>query len=280
MSDDSKAADSPLAGINGAHGEPSPPAPAAPEAPAPTPSAPAPASVASAPDPLAASTSRSAQWDADLRKRGRYTELAALLAFLVPGLGHVYLGRPGKGLVAFVVLVGLFGWGIGISRGECVSLAGDEESGHRYAFLAQVGAGLPTALALLSTHQYEVKHALGMEASPPPSPSFEDPVYVARLPKLDEGLLYTMIAGLLNLLLIYDAFLGAPGAALRPKDDAPSAAFAEPPPVTTAEPPPTATAAPPPAATAEPAPPRHPEAAPEAAPPASATAPPPAPEGT
>ncbi len=205
--------------------------------------------------------SRAAQWDADLRKRGRYTEVAALLAFLVPGLGHVYLGRPFKGLLAFTVLVGLFGWGIGISRGECVSLATDEENGHRYAFLAQVGAGLPTGLALLHTHTYEVKHALGMEAVKPDDVSlhYTDDEYVDRLPRLDEGLLYTMIAGLLNLLLIYDAFLGSPGAALRPKDDS----LDESPAVDEA---PTTSGQPPPAVPQPPSPSPPPEASPPASP--------------
>ena len=41
------------------------------------------------------------------------------------------------------------------------------------------------------------------------------PENIPKLPRLDEGLLYTMIAGLLNLLLIHDALLGAPGALLR-----------------------------------------------------------------
>jgi hypothetical protein len=197
--------------------------PAAPAAPEPVAAAaPAESPPAKTLDETPSDISRAARWDADLRARGRYTELAALLAFLVPGLGHIYLGRRAKGAIAFVVLTGLFGWGIGISRGECVSLAVDEESGHRYAFIAQVGAGLPVAFALLNTHAYEVKHALGIPAERPPEVSsrFSDETYIERLPKLDEGLLYTMIAGLLNLLLIYDAFLGAPGGALRPRDEA------------------------------------------------------------
>lgn len=215
---------------------PSPPAPgpsssepapaAAPSALASAPAAsPAPATIAPTtgtdPDEPRLPPSRAEKWAQELRARGRYPELAAFLAFLVPGLGHVYLGRHRKGLLAFVVLVGLFGWGVGISRGECVSLAADEDSGHRYAFVAQVGAGLPTALALLSTHSYQVKTALGMKAQEPDRVSnhFQDDDYVERLPKLDEGLLYTMIAGLLNLLLIYDAFLGSPGAALRPRPE-------------------------------------------------------------
>ncbi|MBI3722897.1 hypothetical protein HY251_02915 [bacterium] len=159
----------------------------------------------------------SARWVAALREQGRHPELAAFLGFLVPGLGHVYLGRTLKGAVAFVFLVGLYAAGILVSQGECVSL--DKQNGHPYAFFAQVGAGLPTGLALLHSHSYEVKRALGMEAERPSEPNVESPDYVGRLPKLDEGLLYTMIAGLLNLLLIHDALMGSPGSALRREEE-------------------------------------------------------------
>jgi hypothetical protein len=157
---------------------------------------------------------RVARCVAEARARGRHPELAAILAFLVPGLGHLYLGKTVKGVFALVFLCGLFGWGVKVSAGECVSL--DKQNGHPYAFFAQLPAGLPTGLALLHTHQYEVKQKLGIEADRPTEPDYEkDLEAMAQLPHQDEGLLYTMIAGLLNLLLIHDALLGSPGSALR-----------------------------------------------------------------
>lgn len=150
----------------------------------------------------------------ELRAKGKHVELAAFLAFLVPGLGHLYLGRLAKGAIAFLLLNGLYAFGLVLAHGECVSL--DKQNGHYVAFFGQVGAGLPTGLALLNTHSYEVKKALGMEPElPPDGPSPEDPAFVARLPRLDEGLLFTTIAGLLNILLVYDALIASPGAALR-----------------------------------------------------------------
>jgi hypothetical protein len=154
-----------------------------------------------------------AQCIAEARSRGRHPELAAVLGFLVPGLGHVYLGKYFKGVVAFAFLIGLYCSGLFITRGECVSL--DKERGHPYAFFAQVGCGLPTGLALLRSHAYEVRKFFGGNPDLPEPDNVEDDSYVQRLPRLDEGLLYTMIAGLLNLLLIHDALLGAPGALLR-----------------------------------------------------------------
>jgi len=156
---------------------------------------------------------RIAKCIADARARGRHPEVAAVLAFLIPGLGHVYLGKYFKGLVAFVFLLGLYASGLFVTRGECISL--DRDRGHPFAFFAQVGCGLPTGLALLRSHTAEVRKWFGGENDLSLSDDVENAEYIARLPRLDEGLLYTMIAGLLNLLLIHDALLGAPGAILR-----------------------------------------------------------------
>ena len=41
--------------------------------------------------------------------------LACLLNLLLPGTGHVYIGRPGRGVLIFalVVVLGILTWGIG-----------------------------------------------------------------------------------------------------------------------------------------------------------------------
>lgn len=150
---------------------------------------------AQAPDPARA-----------MRERGKSPELAALLAWLVPGSGHLYAGHPVKGIAALVCVLGLHLAGLFLSRMEAVSL--DKEEGHPYAFLAQIGVGLPTLVALGYTHG----HLPGL---PPARPDYQDAEYVARLPDVDTGLLFTMIAGLLNLLLVHDALSGVPGALVR-----------------------------------------------------------------
>lgn len=157
------------------------------------------APVTAAPDPVEA-----------MRLRGKIPELAAVLAWLVPGLGHLYAGYPIKGAVALVLLLGMHVAGLVVSRGDCVSL--DQEHGHPYAFVAQLGAGLPTGAALAYAH--------GKLPWQPPALVVSDPEYVARLPDVDVGLLFTMVAGLLNLLLIHDLLCGVPGAALRRAEEA------------------------------------------------------------
>lgn len=169
----------------------------------PTPSSPPtpaePAEAVGAPDPVEA-----------MRLRGKIPELAAVLAWLIPGLGHLYAGYPIKGAAALVLLFGMHVAGLVVSRGDCVSL--DQEHGHPYAFVAQLGAGLPTGVALAYAH--------GKLPWQPPPLEVHDPEYVDRLPDVDAGLLFTMVAGLLNLLLIHDLLCGVPGAALRRAEEA------------------------------------------------------------
>ncbi len=142
-----------------------------------------------------------------MRARGKHPEIAALLAWLLPGSGHIYAGHRIKGLVSMVLITGTFLAGLWVSRCEAVSLQG--EMNHPYAFIGQVGVGLPTGLALAYSHgklPWKPDRGEGY---------FGEAEYVARLPDVDTGLLLTMVAGLLNLLLIHDALNGIPGALQR-----------------------------------------------------------------
>jgi TM2 domain-containing membrane protein YozV len=44
--------------------------------------------------------------------------LAALLAWLVPGMGHIYQGRTGKGILFFVCVLGTFVFGLVLGQGK------------------------------------------------------------------------------------------------------------------------------------------------------------------
>ena len=145
-----------------------------------------------------------------MRLRGKSPEVAALLAWLIPGAGHLYAGYRIKGTGGLVLLLGLFLTGLFCSGAEAVSLR--PEGGHEYAFVAQVGAGLPTLLGLAYTHGK-------LPGSPAEAPDHRTPEYAARLPAIDTGLLLTMVAGLLNLLLIHDALSGVPGGRARRRDE-------------------------------------------------------------
>jgi hypothetical protein len=107
---------------------------------------------------------------------------AALLSWVVPGAGHLALGRRQKALLYFVLILGTFLAGWAMSGCQNVYF----EHGRWHA-LVQAGAGLITFL-------------LAMGAKPvDPQLSVMNPFEIATL--------YTMVAGLLNVLVIMDAVM-------------------------------------------------------------------------
>ena len=156
--------------------------------------------------------------------------LAALLAFVIPGLGHVYQGRPAKGILFFICLMSTFVYGcylggssqVGWARVVYVAWRDDDM---RLAYLCQAGIGLPALPALIQANRARNGNEPwwhGFMAPPQPEGSNpDDPAgrALARQPSLDAlhfhlrgcfelGTAYTMIAGLLNLLAVYDAWGG------------------------------------------------------------------------
>jgi len=117
---------------------------------------------------------------------GKSWPLAVFLAWVLPGLGHWYLGRRHKAIVfcAGILLLFLGGW----VMGQCKVV----DSHDRLPFMAQILAG-GTAL---------VTNAIGarlLRQGP------ADPVSAAY----QSGLVYTLVAGLLNLLVMLDAYIVA-----------------------------------------------------------------------
>jgi hypothetical protein len=140
---------------------------------------------------------------------------AAFLAWLVPGLGHFYQGRTGKGWLYAICILGLYFAGFWMGEGKIVywrwvSPFNNPEKFCLY-YLGQFFVGLPALPALIQgTLRYY---------APDLSPLFwgfmaEPPQNILnglhpRLGKLVEiGTIYTTVAGLLNILAMYDAFEG------------------------------------------------------------------------
>jgi TM2 domain-containing membrane protein YozV len=133
--------------------------------------------------------------------------LAALLAWLVPGLGHIYQGRTAKGILFFVCLMTTFAYGcylggsptVGWGRVVYVAWRDDDT---RLAYLCQVGIGLPALPAI-------VQASLAKKGKEPRWNGFMAPPQPEGLRSyFDLGTAYTMIAGLLNILAVYDAWGG------------------------------------------------------------------------
>ncbi len=147
----------------------------------------------------------------DLRQPG----LAAFLAWLWPGAGHIYQRRYFKGVLFMVCILAAYFFGLTIGDGHVV-YASWTKTDKRWHYLCQVGVGLPALPALLQNHRVkEGDEPLmrGIMAPPqqPVMPETEDEL--ARWHKklninFELGTLYTMIAGLLNMLVICDAYAG------------------------------------------------------------------------
>ncbi len=138
---------------------------------------------------------------------------AGLLAWLVPGLGHVYQGRIGKGVLYATCILGLYGVGLALGEGKVVFWSWINPLQHpeefRLSSIGQLGVGLPAILALIqgTLIHYEVNPLLGGILAEPTLHELNG--LQASLSKLWEvGMLYTVMAGLLNVLAIYDAYAG------------------------------------------------------------------------
>lgn len=113
--------------------------------------------------------------------------VTCVLAWAIPGLGHVAAGRIGRGLVFGIVVFSLFAGGIAL-HGKVYR----PEQGEPLSYLAAVGGagvGLP----------YVAAHALGL--------GFGD----IRTQSYEYGNTFTLVAGLLNLLIVLDAYDVASG---------------------------------------------------------------------
>lgn len=107
---------------------------------------------------------------------------ACLLAWLLPGAGHLYLGRTLKGLIFLGCIGALFGLGV-LSDARLELHLGLDDLMASIVSLSQLATGLP----------YLVARLLGVSEGRPTSLTF------------DYGITYTATAGLLNVLVILDA---------------------------------------------------------------------------
>ncbi len=135
--------------------------------------------------------------------------IAGVLAWLVPGLGHLYQQRTRKGLLFMVSILGIFFYGLFISDGRAV-YASWVDGDKRLPYLCQVGVGLPALPALVQT--YLVRRGseplLGGVMAPPRDMAQLNDWWKQLHRYFELGTVYTMIAGLLNVLAIYDAYAG------------------------------------------------------------------------
>lgn len=92
--------------------------------------------------------------------------LAAIFAFLVPGMGHFYQRRVFKGVLYCVCILGTFFGGLSIGHGQVVYFQWRQPESRTYAYLCQFWVGLPALPALAqsqlrSKEAFDVNHLSG-----------------------------------------------------------------------------------------------------------------------
>ena len=132
--------------------------------------------------------------------RGEPT-VATLLTLFVPGLGHVYMGKLGFGIAAFLVVEGLYALGWWLSDGMLFAFLDPELRGPFAALLAPESANLGAVLLQ--------RHYVGYGPDHP----------VAWPPWMLVGCTLTALSGIANVVVMCQAHLdarGAPPARSRP----------------------------------------------------------------
>jgi hypothetical protein len=149
--------------------------------------------------------------------------LAAFLSYLIPGLGQIYQGRYGKGVLFMVSLLGMFMLGQAMGNWQNVYIHNSDRAGQR-------GRGGFSELVL--RWHYGGQFWIGIAAWPAlmqhfnvPMPGADQNPFIRNFQKMpneddlnqfivnsdkapDLGWVYTVIAGMLNILVMYDAYAG------------------------------------------------------------------------
>ena len=151
--------------------------------------------------------------------------LSALLAWLVPGLGHAYQGRWAKAIIFFVCIMSTFAYGLYLGSSEKVGwgrvvYASWQPGEKRLYYFCQLGVGLPALPALIQAIRVRggkepfgsfmapPSFEPGMRDNVPPSQVTLDTIHRRLARYFELGTIYTSIAGLLNVLVILDAWAG------------------------------------------------------------------------
>jgi TM2 domain-containing membrane protein YozV len=121
--------------------------------------------------------------------------VSMLLAWAIPGSGHLYLGRRGRGLAFFAIVVAMFAVGASIDGGLYTIATSRGSLLRMLASYASMGSGF----------LYFLASRIGANAGNVVSDTFE------------YGSTFMLTAGLMNLLLVLDCFDIASGRKNRPE---------------------------------------------------------------
>jgi hypothetical protein len=138
---------------------------------------------------------------------------AAILAWMIPGWGHFYQGRKGKAILYAVCILGLYLVGMLMGEAKIVYWRWVNPLNYPEKFciyyLGQFFVGLPALPALINgTLHYYGHDPIFWGFLAEPSQVVINGLH-ARIGKpVEIATIYTTVAGLLNILAIYDAYEG------------------------------------------------------------------------
>ncbi len=127
-----------------------------------------------------------------------------LLAWLLPGLGHIYLGKKRRGLVFLAVVAATFC--LGISSNGAASLLDPRQPLTYLATFDNLAIGPVEVLSRYATYGRLVYRMPSDEADPRAADLTERVRRRVRSVTFEYGNTFLLTAGLMNMLLILDAF--------------------------------------------------------------------------
>ncbi|HZZ82318.1 MAG TPA: DUF6677 family protein [Gemmataceae bacterium] len=151
--------------------------------------------------------------------------LAAFLSYLIPGLGQIYQGRYGKGILFMVSLLGMFMLGQAMGNWQNVYIQSFEGGPNnprgpgsvaalvnRWHYGGQFWIGIAAWPALWQHFNFSVPnkddHPFWHNFQKMPNENDVNQFIVNSDKTPDLGWVYTVVAGMLNILVIYDAYAG------------------------------------------------------------------------
>src|SRR5262245_39520692 len=149
---------------------------------------------------------------------------ATVLAWLWPGAGHLYQRRTAKGLLFMVCILSTYFFGLALGEGKVVYASWNQVD-RRWQYPLQLGVGLPALPALVQSVVVGrcTPPLMGGLMAPPRDQNVLSQWHKQLNQRFEMGTLYCMIAGLLNILAIWDAYGGPvitePGKRGPPEDE-------------------------------------------------------------
>lgn len=151
--------------------------------------------------------------------------LGGLLSYVLPGLGQIVQGRVAKGVLFLVSLNVLFWYGMWLGEWRNVYLPRTggitQDLYNRPHFAGQFWIGVSAWPAIIQYATYDPEQSEGSifgQFQREPQQAVVNELQRAADKSWDLGWVYTVIAGVLNLLVIYDAIAG-PAYRPRPEDE-------------------------------------------------------------